>query len=34
MQLTVEIPDELFMKLDAVEQNVSQVLELGLDELV
>jgi hypothetical protein len=34
MQLTVEIPDELFMKLDAVEQNVSQVLELGLNELV
>jgi hypothetical protein len=34
MQITVEISDELFTKLDAVEQNVSQVLELGLNELV
>lgn len=34
MQITVEIPDELFTKLNAVEQNVSQVLELGLNELV
>jgi hypothetical protein len=33
MQITVDIPDELFTKLDAVEQNVSQVLELGLNEL-
>jgi hypothetical protein len=34
MQITVDIPEELFTQLGAVPQNVSQVLEVGLKELV
>jgi hypothetical protein len=34
MQITVDIPEELFTQLGTVPQNVSQVLEVGLKELV
>jgi hypothetical protein len=34
MQIMVDIPDELFTKLELLDQSVSQVLELGVNELV
>lgn len=33
MQITLDIPEELLTKLNALEQSLPQVLELGLDEL-
>jgi len=34
MQITLDIPEELFTKLGLLDQSVSQVLELGINELV
>jgi hypothetical protein len=34
MQITLDIPEELFTKLGTVDQNLPQVLELGLNELL
>ncbi len=34
MQITLDIPEELFTKLGLLDQSVSQVLELGVNELV
>jgi len=34
MQITLDIPEELFTKLRLLDQSVSQVLELGVNELV
>ncbi|BAU12689.1 hypothetical protein LEP3755_32200 [Leptolyngbya sp. NIES-3755] len=33
MQITLDIPEELLTRLNAIEQNLPEVLELGLDEL-
>jgi len=33
MQITVDIPETLLIKLNALEQTLPQVLALGLDEL-
>jgi hypothetical protein len=34
MQVTLNIPDELLTKLGSLDENLSQVLELGLNELL
>jgi hypothetical protein len=34
MQITLDIPEELFTKLGLLDQSVSQVLELGVNELI
>jgi hypothetical protein len=34
MQITVDIPEELFIKLERLDRSVSQVLELGVNELI
>jgi hypothetical protein len=34
MQITVDIPEELLIKLEQVDRSLSQVLELGVNELI
>jgi hypothetical protein len=34
MQITVDIPEELFAKLGTLDQNLPQILELGANELL
>lgn len=34
MQITLDIPEELFVKLGTLDQNLPQILELGANELL
>jgi hypothetical protein len=34
MQITLDIPEELFAKLGTLDQNLPQILELGANELI